>query len=53
MAAFFGGLGIAIHLTLWFTVFQSEIPERVQSRVSLIPSVWSIRGHEAATTLER
>ncbi|MGZ8688663.1 MAG: MFS transporter, partial [Gaiellaceae bacterium] len=23
-----------VHLTLWFTVFQREIPERAQSRVS-------------------
>jgi len=34
VAAFFGGLGIAVHLTLWFTVFQQQIPERAQSRVS-------------------
>ena len=33
-AAFFGGLGLAVHLTLWFTVFQREVPERAQSRVS-------------------
>jgi MFS family permease len=33
-AAFFGGLGIAVHLTLWFTVFQRQIPEHAQSRVS-------------------
>ena len=25
-AAFAGGLGIAVHLTLWFTVFQREVP---------------------------
>ncbi len=29
-----GGVGLAIHLTLWFTVFQREIPEQSQSRVS-------------------
>ena len=34
IASFFGGAGIAVHLTLWFTVFQREIPERAQSRVS-------------------
>ena len=28
------GAGIAVHLTLWFTVFQREIPETSQSRVS-------------------
>ena len=33
-AAFAAGLGLSIHLTLWFTVFQREIPERVQSRVA-------------------
>ena len=33
-ASFFAGLGIAIHLTLWFTVFQREMPEHAQSRVS-------------------
>jgi MFS family permease len=34
VAAFFGGLGIAVHLTLWFTVFQEQVPERAQSRVA-------------------
>jgi hypothetical protein len=33
-AAFVAGVGLSIHLTLWFTVFQREIPERVQSRVA-------------------
>jgi MFS family permease len=33
-ASFGGGLGISVHLTLWFTVFQREVPERAQSRVS-------------------
>jgi MFS family permease len=33
-AAFVGGIGIAVHLTLWFTVFQQQVPERAQSRVS-------------------
>jgi MFS family permease len=33
-ASFFAGLAIAIHLTLWFTVFQREVPEHAQSRVS-------------------
>jgi MFS family permease len=40
-AAFFGGLGIAIHLTLWFTIFQREIPERAQSRVSAYDALGS------------
>jgi predicted MFS family arabinose efflux permease len=34
VAAFFGGLGLAVHLTLWFTVFQQQVPERAQSRVA-------------------
>lgn len=33
-AAFVGGLGIAVHLTLWFTVFQQQVPGRAQSRVA-------------------
>jgi hypothetical protein len=32
--AFVGGFGIANHVALWFTVFQREIPEYAQSRVS-------------------
>ncbi len=39
--AFFGGLGIAIHLTLWFTIFQREVPEHAQSRVSSYDSLGS------------
>jgi MFS family permease len=31
--AFTGGLGLAIHLTLWATVFQQNVPEWAQSRV--------------------
>ena len=34
VASFAAGLGISIHLTLWFTIFQREVPERAQSRVS-------------------
>ncbi len=33
-AAFVGGIGIAVHLTLWFTVFQQQVPEHAQSRVA-------------------
>jgi predicted MFS family arabinose efflux permease len=97
LASFFGGLSIAVHLTLWFTILQREVPEHAQSRVTsydalgsfvltplgtaiagplaaalgtpnalwlaaaavlvsntsilLVPSVWSIRRREAATTL--
>lgn len=34
ITSFIGGAAIAVHLTLWFTLFQREIPEKVQSRVS-------------------
>jgi MFS family permease len=34
VASFMGGVGIAVHLTLWFTVFQQQVPERAQSRVA-------------------
>ena len=33
-ASFFAGAGMAIHLALWFTIFQREVPEHAQSRVS-------------------
>jgi len=33
-ASFCAGFGIAIHLALWFTIFQREVPEHAQSRVS-------------------
>jgi Major Facilitator Superfamily len=33
-ASFLAGAGLSVHLTLWFTVFQREIPEHAQSRVS-------------------
>jgi MFS family permease len=34
IVGFVAGAGISIHLTLWFTVFQREVPEHAQSRVS-------------------
>jgi len=33
-AGFLAGGGIALHIALWFTVFQRQVPERAQSRVS-------------------
>ena len=33
-ASFVSGVGIAMHLALWFTVFQREVPAHAQSRVS-------------------
>ena len=32
--SFFAGVGFAVHLTLWYTIFQREVPEHAQSRVS-------------------
>ncbi len=32
--AFVSSIGLALHLTLWFTVFQQHVPEHAQSRVS-------------------
>jgi MFS family permease len=33
-ASFFAGAGLAVHLALWFTIFQRQVPEHAQSRVS-------------------
>jgi MFS family permease len=33
-AQFVAGVGLAIHLALWFTVFQQQVPEAARSRVS-------------------
>jgi len=33
-AQFVAGTGLAIHLALWFTVFQQQVPEAARSRVS-------------------
>jgi hypothetical protein len=32
--AFLASVGLGVHLTLWFTLFQQQIPEHAQSRVS-------------------
>jgi len=32
--SFVAGAGLSLHLALWFTVFQQQVPERAQSRVS-------------------
>jgi hypothetical protein len=54
-----GGIGLSVHLTLWFTVFQREVPERAQSRVSsydalgsfvLVPLGMAFAGPVAAVT---
>jgi predicted MFS family arabinose efflux permease len=41
LASFCGGVGIAVHLALWFTVFQREVPEHAQSRVSAYDTLGS------------
>jgi MFS family permease len=33
-AAFIAGAGLSVHLTLWFTVFQQQVPSHAQSRVA-------------------
>jgi len=57
-AAFVSSLGLAIHLTLWATVFQQHVPEHARSRVSsydalgsfvLIPVGVALAGPVAAT----
>ena len=35
------GIGIAVHLALWFTVFQQQVPEESLSRVSSYDSLFS------------
>ena len=33
-AQLLAGIGLAIHIALWFTVFQQQVPEAARSRVS-------------------
>jgi MFS family permease len=40
--AVLGGVGIAIHLALWFTVFQQQVPAESMSRVSSYDAFGSI-----------
>jgi MFS family permease len=40
-SALVSGFGIAVHVALWFTVFQREVPERAQSRVSSFDALGS------------
>jgi MFS family permease len=40
--SFVGGLGLAIHLALWFTVFQQEVSEEARSRVSSYDALGSL-----------
>ena len=41
LATFVAGGGLAAHLALWFTVFQQQVPEHAQSRVSSYDSLGS------------
>ena len=41
-ASFVFGFGIANHVALWFTVFQREVPEHAQSRVSSYDALGSM-----------
>jgi hypothetical protein len=38
---FLGGIGLALHIALWFTTFQQEVPEHARSRVSSYDSLGS------------
>jgi MFS family permease len=40
-ASFVAGAALAIHLALWFTIFQREVPEHARSRVSSYDSLGS------------
>jgi hypothetical protein len=40
-AALLAGAGIAVHLALWFTVFQQQVPAESMSRVSSYDSFGS------------
>jgi Transmembrane secretion effector len=40
--SFLSGAGIAMHLALWFTVFQREVPAHAQSRVSSYDALGSL-----------
>ncbi len=39
ISAFVAGIGLALHIALWFTVFQREIPEAALARVSSYDSL--------------
>jgi MFS family permease len=40
--SFVGGVGLAIHVALWFTVFQQEVSEEARSRVSSYDALGSL-----------
>ena len=40
--SFVGGIGLAVHIALWFTVFQQEVADDVRSRVSSYDALGSL-----------
>ena len=50
-AAAIAGVGLAIHLSLWFTVFQQEIAAEMQSRVSSFENLGSFVLNPIGTAL--
>jgi MFS family permease len=40
-ASLVSGFGISVHVTLWFTIFQREVPEAARSRVSSFDTLGS------------
>jgi hypothetical protein len=40
-AALASGFGISVHVTLWFTIFQREVPDQARSRVSSFDALGS------------
>ena len=40
--SFVGGIGLAIHIALWFTVFQQEVSADARSRVSSYDALGSL-----------
>jgi MFS family permease len=45
------GIGLAIHLSLWFTVFQREVPQALQSRVASVENLFSFVLNPLGTAL--
>jgi len=43
LASFLARVGISVQLTLWFTVFQQQVPEVTWLAILALPSVWAIR----------
>ncbi len=50
-ASVLAGIGLALHITLWFSTFQQEIPEELQSRVSSFEALGSFVLNPLGTVL--